>query len=92
MRRQGNSARQRRSSTDFLRRLHLAAPMKITKLLTDNGGQFTDRFTTRKGIPSGQHVFDTACLALQIEHRLALSAHSRTSRHKAHFSGPVDNR
>ena len=59
------------SSTDFLRRLHKAAPMKISKLLTDNGSQFTDRFTGRQGLPSGQHVFDKACLVLGIEHRLS---------------------
>jgi transposase InsO family protein len=37
---QGNA-----SSTDFLRRLKQAASMKIVKVLTDNGSQFTDRFT-----------------------------------------------
>ena len=89
MRRQGNSARQRRSSTDFLRRLHLAAPMKITKLLTDNGGQFTDRFTTRKRIPSGQHVFDKACPALQIEHRLAPPRHPQTNGMIERFNGRI---
>ena len=30
-----------RSSADFLRRLHRAAPMKITIILTDNASQFT---------------------------------------------------
>jgi hypothetical protein len=34
------------SSTGFLSRVHHAAPMKIVKLLTDNGTQFTDRFTS----------------------------------------------
>lgn len=34
------------SSTDFVRQLHAAVPMKIEKLLTDNGSQFTDRFTS----------------------------------------------
>lgn len=36
------------SSVDFLRRLKLASPIKISKILTDNGSQFTDRFATKK--------------------------------------------
>ena len=59
------------SSTDFLRRLQRTAPMKIVNLLTDNGSQFTDRFTNRLKEPSGQNVFDLACNDLGIEHRLA---------------------
>ncbi len=48
------------SSTDFLRRLKRAAPMKILKVLTDNGSQFTDRFTHKTRQPSGQHAFTGA--------------------------------
>jgi Integrase core domain len=44
------------SSTHFLRSLMKAAPMKITKILTDNGSQFTDRFTTRTTV----HALDVA--------------------------------
>lgn len=40
-----------RSSVDFLKRLQQAAPMKITKVLTDNGSQFTDRFTNKSARP-----------------------------------------
>ncbi|AOY02061.1 IS481 family transposase [Jeongeupia sp. USM3] len=58
------------SSVDFLQRLYKAAPMKIEKLLTDNGSQFTDRFTSKAKTPSGRHVFDRRCAALGIEHRL----------------------
>ncbi|MDK2127116.1 DDE-type integrase/transposase/recombinase, partial [Parachitinimonas caeni] len=58
------------SSVDFLSRLHKASPIKIEKLLTDNGSQFTDRFTSKAKIPSGQHAFDRHCTALGIEHRL----------------------
>ncbi|MGH8755639.1 MAG: DDE-type integrase/transposase/recombinase, partial [Burkholderiales bacterium] len=39
------------SSVDFLERAHAAAPMKIVKLLTDNGTQFTDRFTSKTKQP-----------------------------------------
>ncbi len=58
------------SSTDFLRRLKMKASMKIEKLLTDNGSQFTDRFTSKNKTPSGDHAFDRECALLGIEHRL----------------------
>lgn len=52
-----------RSSVDFLRRLKLASPIEITKILTDNGSQFTDRFAMKDKKPSGQHAFDKVCAA-----------------------------
>lgn len=58
------------SSADFLRRLHKASPVKINKVLTDNGSQFTDRFTSKDKKPTGKHVFDQVCGALSIQHRL----------------------
>ena len=67
------------SSCDFLWRLYQAAPMKITKLLTDNGSQFTDRFTGKTRKPSGRHAFDKRCTGLEIEHRLAPSRHPQTN-------------
>ena len=79
-----------RSSTDFLRRLHQAAPMKISKILTDNGSQFTDRFTARQRVPSGQHVFDKACMALNIEHRLSPPRHPQTNGMVERFNGRIE--
>ena len=67
------------SSVDFLNRLEQAAPMKIVKLLTDNGSQFTDRFTSKKREPSGRHSFDVRCKALNIEHRLTPPRHPQTN-------------
>ena len=58
------------SSADFLRVLEQASAVKIEKVLTDNGSQFTDRFTSKKKKPSGKHCFDKQCKALGIEHRL----------------------
>ncbi len=55
----------------FLRDLERAAPMKITRVLTDNGKAFTDRlFGLRKRATTGQHKFDLLCAELGIEHRL----------------------
>ena len=44
--------------------------MKITKVLTDNGSQFTDRFTA-KGSPLAPHAFYKRCADLGLEHRLS---------------------
>lgn len=77
------------SSCDFLWRLHRAAPMKISKLLTDNGTQFTDRFTGKGKKPSGQHAFDTRCSGLGIEHRLAPPRHPQTNGMVERFNGRI---
>jgi len=79
-----------KSSVDFLRRLKLASPIKITKILTDNGSQFTDRFTTKDKKPSGGHAFDVACAALPAEHRLAPPLHPQTNGMVERFSGRIN--
>ena len=77
------------SSTRFLRSLIKAAPMKITKILTDNGSQFTDRFTARTKVPSGKHLFDRECATLGIEHRLAPPRHPQTNGMVERFNGRI---
>ena len=77
------------SSTDFLRRVGKACPFKITKLLTDNGSQFTDRFTSKGKEPSGQHAFDLQCKAQGIEHRLAPPRHPQTNGMVERFNGRI---
>jgi len=39
-------------------------------ILTDNGLEFTDKFSCGKGFVSGNHKFDVECKADEIEHRL----------------------
>jgi transposase InsO family protein len=78
-----------RSSVDFLRRLKLASPIKIIKLLTDNGSQFTDRFSTKDKKPSGQHAFDNVCAGMGIEHRLAPPRHPQTNGMVERFNGRI---
>ena len=80
-----------RGSTDFLRRLKRAAPMKIKTILTDNGSQFTDRFTSTAKTPSGQHVFDLACVSLDIEHRLCPPRHPQTNGMVERFNGRISD-
>jgi transposase InsO family protein len=80
-----------KSSTDFLRRLQAAAPMKIEKLLTDNGSQFTDRFTAKGKEPSGNHAFDRECALLGIEHRLIKPRHPQTNGMVERFNGRISD-
>ena len=77
------------SSTDFLRRLQRVAPMVIQKVLTDNGSQFTDRFTSKTRAPSGKHLFDLVCSSLGIEHRLAPPRHPQTNGMVERFNGRI---
>ena len=81
------------SSTDFLRRLSAAAPMKIVKLLTDNGSQFTDRFTgkAKDKEPSNKHAFDRECALLGIEHRLTKPRHPQTNGMVERFNGRISD-
>ena len=77
------------SSVDFLRRVAKAAPLKITKLLTDNGSQFTDRFTSKAKEPSSHHAFDVQCKAQGIERRLAPPRHPQTNGMVERFNGRI---
>ena len=62
-----NRDRSERSSTDFRRRSKRAAPMKIKTILTDNGSQFKDRFTSTTTSPSGNHVLDLVYQSMEVE-------------------------
>jgi hypothetical protein len=54
----------------------LASPIKISKILTDNGSQFTDRFAAKDKKPSGQHAdFTELPQALQPPYSTARHRH-----------------
>lgn len=74
----------------FLGALHKACPIHITKLLTDNGKEFTDRlFGSREKVASGEHEFDQLCEALGIEHRLTKPRSPQTNSMVERFNGRI---
>jgi len=78
------------SAKAFLGALHKACPLKIHKLLTDNGKEFTHRlFASRARQPTGQHEFDQLCQALGIEHRLTKPRTPRTNGMVERFNGRI---
>ena len=78
------------SAQSFLKALHKACPIKIHKLLTDNGKEFTDRlFASRERQPSGNHEFDQLCDELGIEHRLTKPRTPRTNGMVERFNGRI---
>lgn len=78
------------AAREFLEELHSACPIKIVKILTDNGKEFTDRlFASREREPSGNHEFDVLCQSLGIEHRLTKPRHPQTNGMVERFNGRI---
>jgi transposase InsO family protein len=63
--------------------------VRIRKLLTDNGKEFTDRLFSRDKQVSGQHEFDQLCAALEIEHRLTRPRTPQTNGMVERFNGRI---
>ena len=78
------------SAHSFLDALHKASPIKITRLLTDNGKEFTDRlFASRERKLSGNHDFDVLCQDWGIEHRLIPPRSPQTNGMVEHFNDQI---
>ena len=55
----------------FLTELEAACPFAIFQIQTDNGTEFTDKYSSGRGKgPSGSHAFDRWCEMHGIEHKL----------------------
>lgn len=79
-----------RSAAAFLERMIAACPLKITKVLTDNGSEFSDRYVHgRERTPTGRHAFDRVCSANRIEHRLIPPWHPQTNGMVERYNGRV---
>ena len=79
-----------KQAEQFLKRLIAKAPFVISKVLTDNGKEFTDRFcATGKRQPTGNHVFDKVCDTNDIEHRLIKPRHPQTNGMVERFNGRI---
>ena len=78
------------SSRSFPSDLIEKAPFIISKILTDNGKEFTDRFgpSGERG-PTGKHVFDRKCGENGIGHRLIGPRRPRTNGMVGRFSGGI---
>ena len=63
----------------FLEACESYFPFYISHVLTDNGAEFTDKFTNRKNRASGNHKFDMACIWGHIDHRLTAPATPKTN-------------
>ena len=74
----------------FLKELARVCPLKIRKILTDNGKEFTDRlFALRRREPTGQHEFDQLCAEIDIEHRLTKPRSPQTNGMVERFNGRI---
>lgn len=76
--------RKAKTITACLERFLANFPHPVHTILTDNGGEFTDRFGSQgkgrtEGKVSGQHLFDKLCQAHGIEHRLIKPFHPQTN-------------
>ncbi|HIQ40490.1 MAG TPA: transposase [Sulfurivirga caldicuralii] len=62
----------------------------MSKILTDNGKAFTDRFSpSGDRVPTGNHRFDQACQKHAIEHRLIQPRRPQTNGMVARFNGRI---
>ena len=80
------------STAAFIKRLHKKCPIRIQTILTDNGKEFTDRFTAKgEREPTGNHAFDKVCTSFGIGHRLIPPKHPQTNGMVERFNGRISH-
>ena len=77
------------SSVEFLKELIDFFPFKISRILTDNGKEFTDRFVRGGTKLPGNHKFDRECGKHRIEHRLTKPYTPKTNGMVERFNGRI---
>lgn len=79
-------------SVEFLEYLIEDCPFKITRILTDNGAQFTYELLAEHLKPKEKvHPFDVTCKAHNIEHRLTKFKHPWTNGQVEIFNKTIKN-
>jgi len=79
-------------SAEFLKHLIEDCPFKITKILTDNGAQFTYELLAEHLKPKNKvHPFDAVCKESNIEHRLTKFKHPWTNGQVEIFNKTIKN-
>ncbi len=69
-----------------------AGPIRISKILTDNGKEFIDRlFAARARAPCGTHEFDQLCAEQGIEQRLTPPNSPQTNEMGERFNGSISD-
>lgn len=76
--------RRAETACGFFSRFLDAFPAKVHRVLTDNGSEWTDRFSDSrcgkpKGVPSGLHAFDRMLHQHKIKHKLTAPYHPQTN-------------
>jgi transposase InsO family protein len=80
------------SARSFLKALHKACPLKLVRLLTDNGKEITDRlFASRERQATGNHEFDQVCQELGVEQRLTKPRTPQTNGMVERFNGRISD-
>lgn len=80
-----------RNAVEFLEECKTYFPFYISHVLTDNGAEFTDKFTCKKNKASGNHGFDKSCIESNIEHRLTAPFTPKTNGMVERVNGTIKN-